>query len=67
MGFKGVTGFFYQDMRHHVAPTRYTSRARGLKFFDLQVKPLASSIKALDKYVRLSKRQKNQGWFRSAT
>ncbi len=64
MGFKGVTGCFYQDMRQHVAPTRHTSKARGRKFFDVQVKPLAASIKALDKYVRLSKRQKNQGWFR---
>ncbi len=64
MGFKGVTGFFYQDKRHHVAPTRYTSNARGQKFFDAQVKPLAASIQALDKYVRLARRQKNQGWFR---
>ena len=64
MGFKGVTGFFYQDMRHHVAPTRHTSKARGLEFFDAQMKPLAASIKALDKYARLARRQKNQGWFR---
>jgi len=64
MGFKGVTGFFYQDKRHHVEPTRYTSTARGKKFFDLQVKPYAESIKALDKYLRLTKRQKNKGWFR---
>jgi creatinine amidohydrolase/Fe(II)-dependent formamide hydrolase-like protein len=64
LGLRGVTGFFYQDKRHHVAPTRQTSKARGLEFFDAQVKPLVSSIKALDKYVRLAKRQKNQGWFR---
>ena len=64
MGFKGVTGFFYQDKRHHVAPTRYTSKARGLKFLDMQVKPFVTSIKGLDKYVRLARRQKNQGWFR---
>jgi creatinine amidohydrolase len=64
LGLKGAVGCFYQDKRHHVAPTRHTSKARGLEFFDLQVKPLASSIKALDKYVRLARRQKNQGWFR---
>ena len=64
MGFKGATGYFYHDLRHHVAPTRYTSKARGLKFFDRQVPVFAASIKGLDKYVRLAKRQKNQGWFR---
>ncbi|MEI7435879.1 MAG: creatininase family protein [bacterium] len=64
MKFLGATGFFYQDLRHHVAPTRQTSKARGHQFIDLQVKAFASSIKDLDEYVRLARRQKNQGWFR---
>jgi creatinine amidohydrolase len=64
MEFKGVTGFYYQEPRHHVRPSRHTSRARAIEFFDLQVKAMAPSVKRLDAYARKARKQKNQGWGR---
>jgi len=64
LGFQGATGFFYQDLRHHAAPTRFASRSRAHKFIELQVRAFAVSIDGLDKYLRLVKRQENHGWFR---
>jgi len=65
MGFMGATGFYYQDLRHHAQPTRHTSKARGLQFIDLQVKACTTSVQNLDRYTKLARRQKNQGWFRA--
>jgi creatinine amidohydrolase/Fe(II)-dependent formamide hydrolase-like protein len=67
MKFQGATGFYYQDLRHHAAPNRFTSRQRARGFIELQVKAFKSGILNLDKYARLAPRQKNQGWFRDVT
>ncbi|NQU11332.1 creatininase family protein [bacterium] len=64
MPFVGATGFFYTDLRHHGAPNKHTSKARGLQFFDIQVKASLPGIRSLDKYARQARREKNQGWFR---
>jgi creatinine amidohydrolase/Fe(II)-dependent formamide hydrolase-like protein len=63
MKFAGATGFYYQDLRHHVHPTRCTSKKRGHQFFALQVKACAPGVLNLDRYAKLARRQKNQGWF----
>ena len=62
--FKGPTGFYYQDIRHHVEPNRYTSRKRALEFFDLQVKAFVPGIQQLAGYARKARKQWNQGWGR---
>ena len=62
--FKGTTGFYYQDIRHHVEPNRYTSRQRALKFFELQVQACVPGVKQLARYARKAKQQRNQGWGR---
>ena len=62
--FKGTTGFLYQDIRHHAEPNRYTSRARALRFFDLQVKAFVPGVRQLDRYARQARKQWNQGWGR---
>jgi creatinine amidohydrolase/Fe(II)-dependent formamide hydrolase-like protein len=67
MNFKGATGFYYQDCRHHVFPTRKTSKQRALAFIDLQVRALAPGIKRLAAYAAQARRQKNQGWGRTTT
>jgi creatinine amidohydrolase/Fe(II)-dependent formamide hydrolase-like protein len=64
MGFKGATGFFYQDTRHHLAPTRFVSKDRGKSYYDLQVKGFLPGVLRLDEYYELTKKEKNQGWFR---
>lgn len=62
--FKGATGFYYQDPRHHAEPSRQTSRQRALEFFDLQVKAFVPGVKQLDGYARKARHQWNQGWGR---
>lgn len=65
MDFRGTVGFAYQDLRHHVCPTRYTSLKRALKFVDLQIAAHLPGIANLDTYARGARRQKNQGWGRT--
>lgn len=62
--FKGATGFYYQDLRHHAEPSRCTSRSRGKEFLELQVKAFLPGIRQLDGYARTARRQRNQGWGR---
>ena len=62
--FKGTTGFYYQDLRHHAEPNRYTSRQRALQFFDLQLQAFVPGVKQLDGYARKARKQRNQGWGR---
>lgn len=64
MNFKCATGFFYQDSRHHAAPSRYTSKKRALKYFELQVKAFIPGVRKLDTYEKKARKLKNQGWFR---
>lgn len=64
MKFMGTTGFFYQDIRHHVAPTKFTSKERGRKYIEIQVKASIPGVLNLDKYAKKAKEEKNQGWFR---
>ena len=62
--FKGTTGFYYQDIRHHVEPNRYTSRQRALEFYDLQVTAMIPSVHQLAGYAAKARKQWNQGWGR---
>lgn len=64
MGFIGATGYFYQDVCHHAAPTQFTSKERGRKYMEIQVKASVPGVLNLDKYAKKAKKEKNQGWFR---
>lgn len=62
--FRGATGFFYQDLRHHAMPTRFTSRKRGLRFLEMQAEACAPGVCQLDEYSEEARQESNQGWSR---
>lgn len=59
----GMVGYRYQDARQHVAPNLNTSVEKGLSFIELQVESLLPIMGDLDRYIDISREQKNQGWW----
>jgi len=57
-----TVGYFMQDMRQHVCPSRHTSLQLGLRVIDRMVQEMLPKVQAIEGYADITPQQQNQGW-----
>ncbi len=62
IGKFATVGYFMQDMRQHVCPTKYISIEKGLDYINECVNRIAGILDDADRYEEYSAIQKNKGW-----
>jgi len=58
-----IVGYFMQDERQHVCPTRYISAEKGLNYIKECVERIVDILDDLDNYSEYSVNQINKGWW----
>lgn len=58
-----TVGYFMQDVRQHVCPTKYISMEKGLNYIKECVESLVDVLDDLDNYAEYSGHQMNKGWW----
>ena len=58
-----IVGYFMQDERQHVCPTKYISAEKGLNYIKECVERIVDILDDLDNYSEYSVNQINKGWW----
>lgn len=60
-------GYYMQDMRQHVCPSRLTSRQLGKAVLDRMVAEFTPKLDRMEAYAEVTRKQRNTGWQRESS